>query len=245
MPNSPTSTYPFAREFEDPLLYLLRKEITTFHTREIIYQSTTPSPGLYLLISGKVKVIRRTDMDSQVLIDIYQANDFFGESSFLGSGRSREIAAALENVSVMCWSFAEVEAQIEREPRLGIALLHILSTRTTDLAQRIESFAGESCMQRLARSFLRFADRFGNVALDGAIEIPPLTHETISQYVGTSREIITARMNQLRNKGMLRYCRKWIRVFPEPLKQYLWESPPHHHDALIGKEDWHSVWGAR
>lgn len=207
-------------ELEDPLLYLLQKEIATFRRGEIIYHTTSPSPGLYLLISGKVKVIRRTNINSQVLIDIYQADDFFGESSFMG-GVSPEIASALENVSVMCWTTEEVEAQIAHQPRLGIALLQILAKRTTDLSQRIESLAEETCMQRLGRSLLRFADRFGHTSSDGALEIPPLTHEAISEYVGTSREIITYQMNQLRAKGMLRYSRKSIGVFSDPLKQYL------------------------
>lgn len=101
----------------------------------------------------------------------------------------------------MSWSVAEIEAQIERQPRLGIALLQVLSMKTTDLAQRMESLAGESCLQRLVRAFLRFADRLGKPATDGAIEIPPFTHETISEYVGTSREIITSQMNQLRNQA--------------------------------------------
>ena len=207
-------------ELEDPLLYLLPTEITTFRRGEVIYHTNSPSTGLYLLISGKVKVIRRTDINSQVLIDIYQADDFFGESSFMG-GNSPEIASALENVSVMCWTTEEVEAQIAHQPRLGIALLQILALRTIELSQRIESLAEETCMQRLARSLLRFADRFGHASPDGAVEIPPLTHEAISEYVGTSREIITYQMNQLRTKGLLRYSRKSIGVFPDPLKQYL------------------------
>jgi CRP-like cAMP-binding protein len=221
MNSQATGTVPSRSELEDPLLYLLQKEITTYRRGEIIYHTARPSPGLCLLISGKVKVVRRTDIDSQVLIDIYQADDFFGESSFMGCTRSPEIASAVENASVMCWTVDEVEAQIAHQPRLGIALLQILAIRTTELAQRIESLAEESCMQRLARSLLRFADRFGHASADGAMEIPPLTHEAISEYVGTSREIITYQMNQLRNKGMLRYSRKSIGVFQDPLKQYL------------------------
>jgi hypothetical protein len=36
----------------------------------------------------------------------------------------------------------------------------------------------------------------------------PFTHELLSQYVGTSREIVTHYMNQFRRQGYLRYSRK-------------------------------------
>ena len=38
----------------------------------------------------------------------------------------------------------------------------------------------------------------------------PFTHELLSQYVGTSREIVTHYMNQFRRQGYLRYSRKGI-----------------------------------
>ena len=43
----------------------------------------------------------------------------------------------------------------------------------------------------------------------------------ISEYVGTSREIITFQMNQLRQKGFLRYSRKGIQVYSDALKEHL------------------------
>jgi CRP-like cAMP-binding protein len=32
---------------------------------------------------------------------------------------------------------------------------------------------------------------------DGAMQMPPLTHQMIAEYVGTSREIVTSEMNRL------------------------------------------------
>ena len=57
--------------------------------------------------------------------------------------------------------------------------------------------------------------RSGTRQADGAVQIPPLTHETLSGYIGTSREIVTFHMNQLRRQGFLRYSRKGIQLFPD------------------------------
>ena len=63
--------------------------------------------------------------------------------------------------------------------------------------------------------------RSGTREADGAVRIPPLTHQVLSGYVGTSREVITAEMNQLRRQGFVRYSRKAIQVYPEALTEHL------------------------
>ena len=49
----------------------------------------------------------------------------------------------------------------------------------------------------------------------------PFTHELLSQYVGTSREIVTHYMNQLRRQGYLKYSRKGISLNREALRDWL------------------------
>jgi hypothetical protein len=56
---------------------------------------------------------------------------------------------------------------------------------------------------------------------DGAVRVPSLTHHTISEYVGTSREIVTFQMNRLRRLGMLRYSRKFIDVYVQAIEDEL------------------------
>ena len=49
-------------------------------------------------------------------------------------------------------------------------------------------------------------------AEDGSILVPPVTHQLLSEYVGTSREIVTSHMNHFRNEGLLRYSRTGINI---------------------------------
>jgi CRP-like cAMP-binding protein len=69
---------------------------------------------------------------------IFDAEQFFGEWVLLGNHAHRERAMAMERVTVMSWSAAEVEAQIERQPTLGLALMQILAGRCVDLEERLQ-----------------------------------------------------------------------------------------------------------
>ena len=48
-----------------------------------------------------------------------------------------------------------------------------------------------------------------------------LTHHTIAEFVGTSREIVTFQMNRLRRMGLIRYSRKYIDVYPQAIRESL------------------------
>jgi CRP/FNR family transcriptional regulator, cyclic AMP receptor protein len=209
------------REMEDALMYLPRKGVTDYRKGQIIFDEHQPSKGLHLVVQGRVKVTVPLDDGTQTVVDIFTTDDFFGESALLGSKQYAERAMALDNVTLMSWSSSEIEDQVERQPRLGIALLQMLVKRGLDYEERLQSFALDKTPERVVRSLLRFAERLGARTEDGSIKIPPLTHQVISEYVGTSREIVTFQMNNLRQKGYLRYSRKGIQVYSDALREHL------------------------
>jgi len=211
----------YPKQLEDPLAHLPCSTIAEYRKGQMIYHQDQPSISLYLVIAGKVKVSRLADDGHQVVIDIYQHDEFFGEASFLNLPHCGEQAAAMEDTKLMAWTSAAVEEIIMRRPPLAVALLQVLVQRTTAFTERIESFSVNDIECRLARSLIRFADRLGTLEDDGSTRMMPFTHELLAQFVGTSREIITHYMNQFRRQGYLQYSRKAIILCREPLRDWL------------------------
>jgi CRP/FNR family cyclic AMP-dependent transcriptional regulator len=216
-----SGTFATPRPLEDPLAHLPCSTIVEYRKGQIIYSQDQPSTTLYLVIDGKVKVSRVADDGHQVVVDIYQADEFFGESAFLNLPHRCEQATALENSKLMTWTTAEIEDIVTKRPRLAVALLQILVQRTVDFTHRIESFSLDNIARRLARSLIRFSERLGVQEQDGSVRMAPFTHELLSQYVGTSREIVTHYMNQFRRQGYLRYSRKGIVLYRDAFKDWL------------------------
>lgn len=121
----------------------------------------------------------------------------------------------------MTWTTHEIEEITMKRPKLAIALLQLLVQRSMDFGYRIESFSVDNIARRLARTLIRFSERLGNKSEDGSVQMIPFTHELLSQYVGTSREIVTHYMNQFRRQGYLRYSRKGIMLYRDALKEWL------------------------
>lgn len=218
---SPTTGVAPQRQLEDPLVHLPCSSILEYRKGQVIYDQDQPSTSIFLVIDGKVKVCRQAEDGRQVVVDLYQKDEFFGESAFLSSISRDEQAIALESTKVMTWTTAEIEEILLRRPRLAIALLQILVGRSIEFGHRIQSFSVDNISRRLARSLIRFSERLGKNGEDGAVQMMPFTHELLSQYVGTSREIVTHYMNEFRRQGYLRYSRKGILLYREALKDWL------------------------
>jgi CRP/FNR family transcriptional regulator len=212
------------RSLEDPLAHLPCSTILEYKKGQVIYDQDQPSSSIYLVIGGKVKVCRIAEDGRQVVVDIYQADEFFGESAFLGKVNRAELAMALEGTKLMTWTTAEIEEISMRRPKLAVALMQLLVQRSVDFAERIESFSVDNIARRLARTLIRFSERLGLRSDDGSIQMIPFTHELLSQYVGTSREIVTHYMNLFRRQGYLRYSRKGILLYRDAMKEWLREN---------------------
>jgi CRP/FNR family transcriptional regulator, cyclic AMP receptor protein len=209
-------------QLEDPLEYLPCSRILEFRQGQIIYSPEQMSTSLYLVIRGTVKVCRIREDGRQVIVDLYRLDEFFGETAFLNSHLRDEQAIAMEETKLMSWTASEIQGIATRKPPLAIALLQILAQRSIEFGHRIESFSADTIERRLARALVRFSDRLGGrEAENGSVRMMAFTHELLSQYVGTSREIITHYMNQFRRDGYLDYSRKGISLHGDALRDWL------------------------
>jgi CRP-like cAMP-binding protein len=197
---------------EDPLTYLAHKPVEAVPKGGLIYAPGRPVELLYLVVTGRVKISATTPDGKQVVSRIVPPEGLFGESCLLGSPSRGESATALDSVTLMSWTRAEIEQQIEREPRFGVALSQYVLRLGRELADRIETMAVLKTPERVAAALLQLGSSLGQARPDGVVRMPGLTHHTVSEYVGTSREIVTYQMTRLRSQGLIRYSRQFIDI---------------------------------
>jgi CRP-like cAMP-binding protein len=119
--------------YEDPLVYLPGKGAQVFEKRTTIYDAQRPATDLYVVVLGRVKVITTDDDGGQIVGRIVRAEGLFGESSLIGPSPTSESAVALEKTTLMSWNRNELERLVEREPRLGLALLQSFARQGLEL----------------------------------------------------------------------------------------------------------------
>lgn len=207
---SATTSYEKPTRIEDILEHLPISIATQCHKGQTIYGPERPSSSLYLVVTGTVGVSQIAEDGRELLLELVRPYELFGESAFLGASRRSELATAIEQTEVMTWAISDMEALVERRPRLAVALVQFLAQRNAESTCRIESLSIDGIERRLARSLIRFSERLGTPGADGATRMMPFTHDLLSRYVGTTREIVTQHMNRFRKQGYVSYSRRGI-----------------------------------
>src|SRR2546422_984987 len=123
----PAANKPTPRESGQPLIYLPRKPTREVRRGEAIYDPARPSHGVHFIIHGMVKVCRNVREHPTIAMEIFSADEFLGESSLLSRPALSETALPLEDTSLMSWTAEEIEQQIEKQPELGLAFIHVLT----------------------------------------------------------------------------------------------------------------------
>jgi CRP/FNR family transcriptional regulator, cyclic AMP receptor protein len=177
-----------------------------------VYRAGEKAETFFRVQVGRVAIQKEDEEGRSIFLGLYGAGDYFGEESLGPSpGIWRGNARAIDrDMSVMSWPGSEVRGWCKNNKSLSLAAMDLalgLADERGCLA-RISMSHGDLCA-KLAAFLQHFGERMGAQQADG-IHLASLTHEMLSSMLGTSREVITDRMNTFRREGFILYSRKEI-----------------------------------
>jgi CRP-like cAMP-binding protein len=108
-----------------------------FGPGELIVEEGHTGNGLYLIVSGNVEAIKGLGTEREQTVNKLGAGEVFGEMALLGEWPRTASVRAVDNVECLGidrWVFL---AQLERQPQVGIRLLHILAQKLRDSDARL------------------------------------------------------------------------------------------------------------
>lgn len=199
-----------SRSYYGPATYLPPAPVQEFAGKHLIYGPGQPCTRLYLVRSGRV-IIRSGNPNTPVVTRIVGSGGLFGEAALVVPTDSAEAAVVLDRARVMAWSRSEIEQHIARDLQLGLSLAAYFAQRCVELNTRLEALTFHKTQERVMLALLQLADALGTPH-EGAHRMAPLTHQTIAEFVGTTREVVTSHMTDLRRAGLLDYSRKYIDI---------------------------------
>ena len=108
-----------------------------FGPGELIVEEGHTGNGLYLIISGNVEAVKGLGTQQQQIVNKLGEGEVFGEMALLGEWPRTATVRAVDNVECLGidrWVFL---AQVERQPQVGIRMLHILAQKLRDSDARL------------------------------------------------------------------------------------------------------------
>ncbi|HEX7918881.1 MAG TPA: Crp/Fnr family transcriptional regulator, partial [Gemmatimonadales bacterium] len=164
-----------------------------------------PGDALYLVASGQVKVVLIGEDGREVILSVLGEGAFFGEMALLDDEPRSAHVIAMEDSIVLALRREDFRARLRASPEVAIALLKELSRRLRRADDQIGSLVLLDVGGRVAELLVRLADE------EGADRITrKLTHATIAQMIGSSRETVSRTMRDLQDKNLVAVTRQEI-----------------------------------
>jgi CRP-like cAMP-binding protein len=180
-------------------------EPTSFRTGEQIYELGQEIVFVCFPETLIISQLCYLEDGSSTGVSTVGSDGLLGLSAILASQRAQYWAVATIGGSALRIRVAELKREFVRGGAVQNLVFSYASARLSQLAQRVVCNSRHGLEERLCTWLLMIQDR----AHVGEL---PLTHEAISQHLGTRRAGITNFCNVLRDNGVISYHRAMITI---------------------------------
>lgn len=183
--------------FDDKALF--EKAGQTFEAGATIFSESEPGNEMYLIKSGRVKVIRSEKTGTKVL-SILGAGNLFGEMALIEAKPRSASVVAMDKTEVLVLTFSDLEQIISGKPEFLFKLIQILCKRIRFTTCQVQNFSIKSALARTADLLLMLAD--GCSAQTNQVELGIKALE-ISQMTGLGLEDVNSSLKTFNKDGLV------------------------------------------
>jgi len=157
---------------------------------------------VYFIESGQIKLLMLSPEGKECLLAIHSAGDIFGELCLSGSGVRLETATVMEETVLKKMPGSQFLARLSRDSLLE-GFVRYLAARIADQQQVIADLVTVDSEQRLGKTLLQLARTLGKKDPHGIRIELKISHDELSEMVGTTRPRISLFMQRFRNLGLI------------------------------------------
>jgi CRP/FNR family cyclic AMP-dependent transcriptional regulator len=166
-----------------------------------------PGEALYVVLSGRVKIVYTAEDGREIILSTRDKGDFFGEAALLDELPSPAHVIAMQDSELLVLRRDDFRRCLTEIPQMSLGLLRHLSRRLRHADDQIRGLVLLDVRGRVARLLLEMADRN-----DGRTVPKGITHSVIAQMVGASRETVSRTLRELTLGGLLQVTGRRIAV---------------------------------
>jgi len=198
-------------------------ETISIGRRENVYTSGDQNQKIYIIDSGRVKLIMNSPAGKDCLLAIYTSGDVFGELCLAGLGDRLETATAMVDTILKQVSCSTFHSSLS-DDSLSDSFVQYLVVRIAEQQQIIAGLMTVDSEHRLGEALLMLARKFGKQSAHGIRIEHKITHEDLSEMIGTTRPWISRLLHKFRELGLIEICpKRFLTIKEEKLNAYLAE----------------------
>jgi len=170
-----------------------------------------PADYLYVLISGRAKLMQTNPAGQQVNLRTINEWQMFGALGAVREGATYPATAqALENSTALALKSEYLHDLMETRPYLSFDLMKLMTGYIQEMQERYRELATEKVERRIARSLLRLAAQMGTKN-EGGIELT-FTRQDLAEMSGTTIYTVSRILSDWERQGLVEAGRERVLI---------------------------------
>jgi CRP/FNR family cyclic AMP-dependent transcriptional regulator len=171
----------------------------SFPRAATIISAGDSTDSLYVIISGRLKVMMSDDEGREVILAILNPGEFFGEMGLLDDHPRSATVVSLEPCELLSLSKRDFKKCLEDNFELAMTVMRGLVRRLREADKKIGSLALMDVYGRVARLLLEMSE-----TVEGQkVVTKKLPKQDIAKMIGASREMVSRVMKDLQLGGYI------------------------------------------
>ena len=171
-----------------------------FKRGDRIVEQGLKSNALYIILSGRARVLASDSRGREVILATLQPGDYIGEMSLIDNEPHSATVRAEVQTDVLMLGRSDFARCMPESSSMAYAVMRVLVRRLRHSVRNIESLALMDVYGRLARVLLENAQRDANGCL---VIHDKISRLDLAKMVGASREMVTRVMKDLEQRGFV------------------------------------------
>jgi len=156
-----------------------------------------PTDALYIVISGRLKVVMSGNEGREAILAILNRGDFFGEMGLIDQGPRSASVVTIEACELLTITRTDFMKCLQKNFDLAMNVIRGLVGRLREADKKIGSLALMDVCGRVARLLMDMAE-----TVDGQkVVTRKLPKKQIAKMIGASREMVSRVMKEMETSG--------------------------------------------
>src|SRR5574339_216858 len=202
----------FQHAMDDDLKLIAQHAIErSIEEGEFFFFQGDPADYLYVLISGRAKLMQTNPAGQQVNLRTINEWQMFGALGAVRDGATYPASAqALENCTALAVKSDYLRELMQTRPYLSFDLMKLMTGYIQEMQERYRELATEKVERRIARALLRLAAQMG-VKMEGGIELA-FTRQDLAEISGTTLYTVSRVLSDWERQGLVEAGRERVLI---------------------------------
>ncbi|HEX5809411.1 MAG TPA: Crp/Fnr family transcriptional regulator [Anaerolineales bacterium] len=199
---------------EDLKMFVEKGILRSIEEGEFFFFQGDPATYLYILVSGRAKLLQTSQVGQQVNLRIIKEWQMFGA---LGAVREDATypatAQALEPSTALAIESSFLKEMMKTRPHLNINLMQLMTGYIMEMQERYRELATEKVERRIAMTILRLAGQIGKRAAGKEMIVElPLSRQDVAEASGTTIYTVSRVLAEWERRGLVEAGRERVLI---------------------------------